>query len=351
MGLASTASSPGGGGGRERRPAVVVARSSAATGSLSSKASTQALAVLGLELLQQGRRRSEVARLRRTWSRSTSIRAVPSTANRASAVATRSSASSTVTGDVRRSASWSRAWRNPAAETAMSVGGDALVGAAPDDPGRPGRGPPGPRPAPRTPPAGPWPGPPGPRRGCPARRPATRPGVDLLGAGLSGSGMAGSSGWRLWSPDSLASSASTRSAGAPKWSRAPPKATAQTTNQPKPRAAPPITSVSQWTPSSTREAATATVIGRPGGQPGLGPERPAAAGPGRPPPRWRPRRRCARGEREAAGGARWGTGGRSRSTSALTVLAIRFWPTTTVTMKASTARRRRRSHSSPRGRR
>ncbi len=45
-------------------------------------------------------------------------------------------------------------------------------------------------------------------------------------------------------------------------------------------------------------------------------------------------------------GARWGTGGRSRSTSCLTVLAIRFWPTTTVSMKASTARRRRRSHSS-----
>src|ERR671913_1768383 len=68
-------------------------------------------------------------------SLSISIRAVPSTPNRASAVATtRSSASSTETGDVLRSASWSRACRNPAADTVMSVRADALVGPAPDDP-------------------------------------------------------------------------------------------------------------------------------------------------------------------------------------------------------------------------
>src|SRR5918994_178256 len=139
MGLASTASrwraaaAGANAGQRSSWP-----RSSAATGSLSSKASTQgpspcsawrssSTAALG----------SEEARLRSSWSRSTSIRAVPSTPNRASADATtRSRASSTVTGDDRRSASWSSACRSPATDTVMSarpVGGDALVGAPPDD--------------------------------------------------------------------------------------------------------------------------------------------------------------------------------------------------------------------------
>src|SRR5918993_147847 len=68
-------------------------------------------------------------------SLSISIRAVPSTPNREWAVATpRSSASSTETGEDLKWASWSRACRNPAADTVMSVRADALVGPAPDDP-------------------------------------------------------------------------------------------------------------------------------------------------------------------------------------------------------------------------
>src|SRR5215207_152462 len=181
--------------------------------------------------------------------------------------------------------------------------------------------------------------------GSAASDPARRSTCSGLG---SGSGI----GWAprvrgCSTPDSLASSASTRSAGAPKWSRAPPKATEQTTNQPKPRAAPPITSVSQCTPSSTLEAATATVMAA----------APAASQAldrkGRPRPRTRTTAAqvaaaaavCPEGKEKPLEGPRWGTGGRSRSTRALTELAIRFWPTTTVTRKASTARRRRRSHS------
>jgi hypothetical protein len=54
---------------------------------------------------------------------------------------------------------------------------------------------------------------------------------------------------------------------------------------------------------------------------------------------------CPEGNEKPLEAARWGTGGRSRSTRTLTVLAIRLWPATTMTMKASTARRRRSTHS------
>src|SRR6266545_2801825 len=67
-------------------------------------------------------RRWETARLRSTWSRSTSMSALPSTWNRASADSTmRRSAASTVTGDVLRSASWLSARSRPSAETAMRL--------------------------------------------------------------------------------------------------------------------------------------------------------------------------------------------------------------------------------------
>src|SRR4029453_3297644 len=191
--------------------------------------------------------------------------------------------------------------------------------------------------------SGSWAALPGSSASEPARL-STCSGLGWAGSRIGGAPGAGGS----WTPDSLASSASTRSAGAPKWSRAPPKATEQTTNQPKPRAAPPITSVSQWTPSSTREAATATVIraapaasqaftrrGRPRPTTSTTAAQVAAAAAGWP-----------GGEEKPLAEARWGTGGRARSTSSLTVLAIRFWPTTTVTRKASTARRRRSTHSS-----
>src|SRR5215217_2937099 len=154
MGLASTArrsrSTAAGANAGQRSPAP--SRSPAPTGSLPSKASTHGPSPWVAWSSSSGpARSSEAARLRRTWSRSTSIRAVPSTPNRASAPATtRSRASSSVTGPCLRSASWSRACRSPAADTVMglapststapsraaasSVRGDPLVGPAPDDP-------------------------------------------------------------------------------------------------------------------------------------------------------------------------------------------------------------------------
>src|SRR5918992_2242143 len=137
MGLASTASSPpeaaAGANAGQRSSA---ARSPAPTGCLPSKASTPGPSPCSAwSSASRVARASETARLRSAWSLSISIRAVPSTPNRASAVATtRSSASSTETGEDLKSASWSRACRNPAADTVMSVRADALVGPAPDDP-------------------------------------------------------------------------------------------------------------------------------------------------------------------------------------------------------------------------
>src|SRR5919107_22380 len=154
MGLASTARSPrptaAGANAGQRSPAP--SRSPDPTGSLPSKASTHGPSPWVAWSSSSGpARSSETARLRRTWSRSTSIRAVPSTPNRVSAPATtRSRASSRVTGPCLRSASWSSACRTPAADTVMglapststappgaassSVRGDPLVGPAPDDP-------------------------------------------------------------------------------------------------------------------------------------------------------------------------------------------------------------------------
>ena len=91
--------------------------------------------MLGLEVLQQGRPAVGGGQVAQRLVAVDQHQGGPVAPNSASAAATTcSSASSTVAGDVLRSASWSSACRNPAAETVMSVGGDALVGAAPDDP-------------------------------------------------------------------------------------------------------------------------------------------------------------------------------------------------------------------------
>src|SRR5829696_857452 len=355
MGLASTARRPrptaAGANAGQRSPAPSM--SPAPTGSLPSKASTHGPSPWVAWSSSSGpARSSEAARLRRTWSRSTSISAVPSTPNRASAPATtRSRASSRVTGPCLRSASWSRAWRNPAADTVMglapststappgaawSVRRDPLVGPAADDPlvvgvagrrvldpllgllqQRPGLG------------VGVMGG--AGVAGLGGQRPG--PAVDLLGAGLGVLrlgvvGHLGSSGWRfldagqpsLLGLDPLGRGAEVEQ-GAPEGDRA--------DHEPAEAEGGPADHVGQPVDPEQHPGGGHGHgdQGRPGGQPGLDPQRPA------PPQHQRDRR---------PGGA----GGRSRSTSTLTVLAIRFWPAATISRKASTARRRRSSHSS-----
>ena len=163
---------------------------------------------------------------------------------------------------------------------------------------------------------------------------------------------------RQGSDGSVPASAVARSAastGAPNRIRRPPNATDTSASQARPSAAPPMTSVSQWTPSITLDPPT--IAARPI----------AAASHARWTVRLRPRPStiahapkqakaaavCPLGNDGPLNPASGWMSGRARSTTTLTTFAITFWPTTTVARKPATdhgARRRTRTNAEDRHR-